>query len=129
MRMKETTRMECILWYLWRLSIAIAGREGSLWPNGHSIWLRTGRLGFNPWSGQKSLTPGFALINHFYEMILSVRIDCCAELELNDLLYSSIHIYLLKIKWLWDTTFSQKWTVVKSTLLSLKWFSVRIISS
>jgi len=27
----------------------------------------------------KSLTPGFALINHFYEMIFSVRIDCCAE--------------------------------------------------
>jgi len=27
----------------------------------------------------KSLTPRFALINHFYEMIISVRIDCCAE--------------------------------------------------
>jgi len=25
---------------------------GSLWPNGYSIWLRTGRLGFNPQSGQ-----------------------------------------------------------------------------
>jgi len=50
-----------------------------LWPNGYSIWLRTVRLGFNPWSGQKSLTPGFALMNHLYEMIISVRIDCCAE--------------------------------------------------
>jgi len=27
----------------------------------------------------KSLTPGFALINHFYEMIISVWIDCCAK--------------------------------------------------
>jgi len=26
------------------------------------------------------LTPGFAFINHFYEMIISVnKIDCCAE--------------------------------------------------
>jgi len=27
----------------------------------------------------KIFDPGFALINHFYEMIISVRIDCCAE--------------------------------------------------
>jgi len=27
----------------------------------------------------KSLTPGFALMNHLFEMINSVRIDCCAE--------------------------------------------------
>jgi len=27
----------------------------------------------------KSLTPGFALLNHFFEMVNSVRIDFCAD--------------------------------------------------
>jgi len=40
----------------------------------------------------KSLTPGLALINHFYEMIISVRIDCCADTWLEFLLYSFIQI-------------------------------------
>jgi len=51
---------------------------GSLWPNGCSNWFRTGRLGFNPQSGQNLQHLGFALFNHFQIMIISIRIDCCA---------------------------------------------------
>jgi len=45
------------------------------------LWLRTRRCRVQspPWA--KSLTPRFALINHFCEMIISVRIDCCAKLD------------------------------------------------
>jgi len=39
-------------------------------------WLRY-RVQSLSWA--KSLTPGFALINHFFEIINSVKIDCCAE--------------------------------------------------
>jgi len=52
----------------------------------------------------------------FYEMIILIRIDCCAETWLQLSLNSFVHIY-------------QKWTVVKSTLFSFTWFGVGIISS
>jgi len=45
----------------------------------HDNWLRTGRYRVQYPGRAKSLTPGFALINHFFEMINSVRIDCCSE--------------------------------------------------
>jgi len=47
-------------------------------------WLGIRRLGFKVWG--KSLTPGFALLYHFYEMIISVRIvDTWLELSLTHL--------------------------------------------
>jgi len=36
----------------------------------------------------KCLTPEFSLINHFYEMIISIWIDCCAEAWLKKYLSS-----------------------------------------
>jgi len=41
--------------------------------------MRTGRYRVQSLAWAKSLTPGFALMNNFFEMIISVRIDCCAE--------------------------------------------------
>jgi len=72
----------------------------------------------------KSMIPRFALINHFYEMILSVRIDCCAETWLEWYQNSLIYIYQKKSGFHNNTQLSVKRTVVKS----FTWFSVRLIS-
>jgi len=45
----------------------------------------------------KSLTPGFALVNHIYEMIISVRIDCCAETWLELSLTNKIFITVIAL--------------------------------
>jgi len=42
-------------------------------------WLRTGRYRVRSLAWAKSLTPGFTLIDNFFEMINPVRIDYCAE--------------------------------------------------
>jgi len=49
----------------------------SLYLNGMTSGLKLGDWGSTPvWA--KSLTPGFDIINH-YQMVTSIRIDCCAE--------------------------------------------------
>jgi len=54
----------------------------------------------------KSLTPGLALINHIWKMIISVRIDCSGETWLE---LSLTHSFIF-IKW-WHSI-QPKWTVV-----------------
>jgi len=46
-----------------------------LWAHCYDNWLRTGRYRVQSLAWAKSLIPGFDLINHFFEMINSVRID------------------------------------------------------
>jgi len=59
-------------------------------------------------------------------MIISVRFDCCAE-TWSEL--SLILIYQIENQVTIRHNFQPKRTVVKSTLISLTWFSVRITSS
>jgi len=65
-------------------------------PKGYGICLRTRSLG-------KSLTPRFILINHLHKMIISVKIDCCAE-TLSELYL----IHSFTIKWLTNTIFRER---------------------
>jgi len=83
----------------------------------YDTWVRTGR--YSVWS----LTPGFAFTIHFYEMIVSFRVDCCAdtwlELSLNSfIIWKSVN---------YKTQLSGKRTVVNSILFSFTWFWFLII--
>jgi len=111
-------------------------------------WVRTWGYRVESLAWAKSLTPGFAIINHFYEMILPLRIDWCTDtwLELSHILLLSqaqrirmtrrssplnfyifvtifIHIYQLKNKvTIKDTTFSQtNCCKVNTILIYLIW--------
>jgi len=55
--------------YLWNMSKTPISSQ---WPNGYSNLVLS-----SVWA--KSLTPGLALINNFQKMVISFRIDCCAE--------------------------------------------------
>jgi len=51
----------------------------SNWAHCNDNWLRTERYGVWSLAWAKSLTSEFTLINHYYAMIISVRIDCSVE--------------------------------------------------
>jgi len=106
--------------------VSLISQSGVFEAHCYDNWLRTGRSRVWSLATAKSLTPGFALINHFFEMIISVRVDCCSENLIRIISYILIFSHLSFGN---RVTFSRKGTVVKWTLFSFTWFGIKRISS